>query len=293
MPLPVRAIGVDPAGALVGQLDQPRGVHAPLPHPQDAAEPALLELGLRPHLAGQPLCLRHRLGLARQLRGREVSGGRVDEVTRPGHGIHDDLGGLDRLPSGFGVPLPVPDDRDLRERRVLALGLVAVESIATEAEALRSRLGHFTDVTLHDLRERRGGVAEATDRAGDAPERFPHGGDVEVTPFAHALEENGARREPIPVALGDEQRLALLAGELGIAIGLLETHLLDPWTELRPLEDRQDQNAGFHRHGCVRGERERGHSVQPPLWLLWASSGRGTGRRGSVAIRMHPETPVP
>ena len=129
------------SGALVGQLDQPRRVHAALPDAEDAAEPALLQLRLRPDLAREAFGLRHLLRLARELGRRQVPRRRVDEVTRPCDGVHDHLGAYapprvrpSRRASAF--PTTVTFDSGACS----FVGLVPIEAVAAEPQPLGGRL---------------------------------------------------------------------------------------------------------------------------------------------------------
>ena len=138
MPLPVSAIGVSRAGAPVPELDQARRVHAAGADAEDAAEPALLQLGLAPDLAAEPDLARHLLRLARDLRGRHVAGRRVHQVARPADGLGDDLPALDGLARRLRVGPRRAEHRDPGERLRLGLrGLVAIEAVARRAPGPR------------------------------------------------------------------------------------------------------------------------------------------------------------
>ena len=70
------------------------GFTLPAPTPRIPPKPPFFSSGLAPHLAGEADLPRHRLRLARDLRGRHVAGRRVHEVARPVHGVGDDLAAL-------------------------------------------------------------------------------------------------------------------------------------------------------------------------------------------------------
>ena len=143
IPLPVSPIGRAGSAALVAELDHPRRANAPLPHADDAAEPALLQLRVGPDPAGQPDLLRHRLRLLRELGRREIQGGGVHQVAGPGLRLGDDLPPLHGVLQGLRVGLGRARIVDLGELATgaVVVRLVSPEAVGAEQHTLHGRLG--------------------------------------------------------------------------------------------------------------------------------------------------------